>query len=303
MKPVQGTHASVVPGETLATFRWVPPEYRAAVFLVHGFRSHALYSFLRNDAPGSIHQYGHGEDDTSFVRELNQRGFAVFSHDHVGHGSSTGMRAFFPRFSGLVEDTAAYVNAIDAELALSTRTIPKFVVGHSLGGTISLVLTRDNPAMFKGMVLSSAACEPPTDMFGIKGKILSYFSSLASALVPTMEVMALPKNTHNPPLQVLYESDPLNYQGQLRARVGREFMLAYADISAHLADIKIPFLAASGELDTLVNPEASKRLMDGASSEDKTLFVAVDRWHNNLTEDGKEEIWTLFSDWIDERVK
>lgn len=297
MIPEQSTRPSSVPGETLATYRWVPPGPPAgAVFLLHGFRSHARFNFLRHESVHAMQLYGdaHG---SSLVRELNERGLAVFAHDHVGHGASTGLRAYFPAFSVLVADAVAYVRAVDDELGFTQAALPIFLVGHSMGGTVAIIAARDNPGMFAGIALSSAASEPPESLFGLSGRIQLALSGLTSTLVPKMELLALPKST-DPELQAQFEADPLNCTEKLRARVGREFVDAYANISARIADIKVPFLTASGENDTLVNPAAAKRFHDGASSQDKTWFEAKGRWHNLFVEAGKEELWVLFADWI-----
>lgn len=300
MKPEKSKLASSVPDEELATYRWVPPSYTGAVFAVHGFRAHAQFNFLRSDSPTTLCQYG-DDDASSLIRELNARSLAVFAHDHIGHGNSTGLRAYFPQFSSLVDDLMSYVAAVDEELRLRERGIPILLLGHSMGGTVSILAARDNPATFVGMALSSAASEPPASMFGLKGRIQYALSGITSRLVPKMEMLALPP-APDEKLQQIFDSDPLTCHHMIRARVGREFIDAYADINQNVGVVKIPFLTVSGEHDTLVNPEAARRFFDGAASEDKTIVKGEGRWHNLLAENGREEIWTLFADWIAERV-
>lgn len=223
------------------------------------------------------------------------------SHDHVGHGRSTGIRAYFPSFSVLVEDALNHVKALRETYG---EKLPVFLVGHSLGGTTAITLARDNPDLIAGMCLSSAATEPPADMFGIKGTILYQLSGLLSKLVPKMQVLQLPKNTRDPEEQAKFDNNELNAtEVDLRARVGREFVVAYKDIADHLPKVTTPVIAISGEMDTLVNPEANTRFIDGISSEDKTKQIAGDRWHNILIEKNSEEIWVTFANWIAERCK
>lgn len=236
--------------------------------------------------------YGDAEA-TSFARELNMRGIIAASHDHLGHGRSTGLRAYFPRFSVLAEDAATHLQ----QLRSAYPKLPLFVVGHSMGGTIAITLARKYAVT--GVCLSSAACEPPASMFGIKGTILASMSAVLSAIVPRVAVMELPKNISDPEGQAAFENDTLNSANVgLRARVGREFILAYKDIANNYEQFKVPVIAAAGEHDTLVNPAAAQRFVDAISSKDKTLFEAKGRWHNLFTENGKEEIWCLFADWI-----
>eukprot|EP00171_Calliarthron_tuberculosum_P007794 IDg7794t1 len=272
---VRETLASVVPGERIATYSWADvAQPRAVALLLHGFRAHACYTFLHIENRRNV--YGDAAA-TSFVRELNERGIVVASHDYLGHGRSTGLRAYFPSFNDIVLDAAAHA----AELRGAYPDLPLYVVGHSLGGTVAIALARRYPDLPAGVCLSSAACEPPANMFGVKGKILASLSALLSTIIPRVPVLHLPKNTEDPEGMKAFEEDPLNLPDiDLRARVG-----------------------PSGELDTLVNPDAAKRFIDGVASEDKTLFPAKGRWHNLFTESGKEEIWALFADWIDARLK
>lgn len=74
-------------------------------------------------------------------------------------------------------------------------------------------------------------------------------------------------------------------------------ILAYKSIADNLQSVKTPVLAISGEHDTLVNPEANARFIDGISSEDNAKEVATGRWHNLLVEEKCEEICS-FANWI-----
>lgn len=299
------TFASTVPGETITAYSWTVDRPKGAVFLVHGFRSYVQYNFLRSDQPKPEHLclYGEGAtpEDSSLVRELNLRGLSVFGHDLVGHGRSTGIRAYFPSFAALVADLLVFVDKIDRDHNLSASGVPKFLIAHSLGGTIAITAARDHPTKFAGMALSSAATEPPAGMFGLLGRIQCTLSAITSALIPLTEIISLPKN-NDKLRQAMFEADPLNTQCGVRARVGYEFLRAYADIAATMHTVTVPFLTASGELDTLVNPAAAKRFYEAAASEDKKYHPAPGVWHNLLVEDGCQEIWHMFADWITERV-
>lgn len=85
--------------------------------------------------------------------------------------------------------------------------------------------------------------------------------------------------------------------------MGREFLNVYRDVARRAGEVRVPFLIVSGELDTLVHPQAAKRFYESAASEDKRIVKAEGRWHNLLVERGREEIWTLFAEWILERAK
>jgi lysophospholipase len=66
---------------------------------------------------------------------LNDADFSVFGHDHRGHGASEGRRGVVGRFPDLVDDVAHLASLAD-ELAPGPG-VP-FLVGHSLGGLVSI---------------------------------------------------------------------------------------------------------------------------------------------------------------------
>ncbi|CAN8073661.1 unnamed protein product [Agarophyton chilense] len=292
--------------EQLKLFSWLPEQpWRAAVFLQHGFRSHTHYNFLRNDTPTKRCIYGEGTtvNDTSLIRELNNRNFAVFGHDHVGHGRSSGVRAYFPSFKTLVDDAILHINHINVEHELSKNEIPIFLIGHSMGGTVTILAAREAPTLISGIALSSAATEPPANMFGLVGRINRALSGITSSLFPYLEVLRLPKSP-DIHMQAMFEADELNCNAEgVRARVGRGFLDAYEDISNNAHTFSTSFLSVHGEHDTLIHPMAAKRFYDAAISKDKTLQTGTGRWHNIFTEKGKEEMWFLFADWIGQRCK
>lgn len=330
------TFASAQKSETIFAYTWTVPHPIGHVLLLHGFRSHARYNFLRNDTPDCLHQYGDpcpssdsASSNSSFVRELNKRKLSVYSHDHVGHGSSTGDRAYFESFQILVDDAVTHLNLIkkqqsgshssksqssfpqvtEPDNAATTTTTtgqtpPLFICAHSMGGTTALATALQHPDLVQGLALSSAATEPPANMFGLMGQINYLLSGITSLLIPKTQVVTLPKGIDKR-LQALFESDPLNTpEIGLRARVGRELIVAYGEIAERAAELTTPFVSAAGEFDTLVNPQAAQRFADRAGTlpEDKRVFDAKGRWHNLLVEDGYEEIHRLFGDWLRDRA-
>lgn len=300
------TFPSVQQSETISAYSWTVPNPQGAVFLLHGFRSHTRFNFLRNDSPESLYQYGATDStdpfpltpktNTSLIRELNLRNLSVFGHDHVGHGSSTGLRSYFHSFQTLVDDLLQHIHL----KILAHNKIPIFLCAHSMGGTTAIATALQHPSLIAGVALSSAATEPPANSFGFVGKIQYLLSGVTSLLIPTTVVVQMPKSDDGR-LQMIFESDPLNSTIGIRSRVGRELIVAYNDIADSVKEMTVPFITASGENDTLVNPQAAKRFYERALSTDKKYFQADGRWHNLFAEDGCEDVWKEFADWIQER--
>ena len=82
---------------------------KAVVYIVHGIGEH-------------IGRYTH------VAQYLNGRGYAVFGHDHRGHGRSDAERVYFDSFDIPVRDLKARVEAVRA----AHPGLPVFMYGHSM---------------------------------------------------------------------------------------------------------------------------------------------------------------------------
>ncbi|NP_001159721.1 monoglyceride lipase isoform c [Mus musculus] len=75
----------------------------------------------------------------------------VFAHDHVGHGQSEGERMVVSDFQVFVRDVLQHVDTIQKDYP----DVPIFLLGHSMGGAISILVAAERPTYFSGMVLIS----------------------------------------------------------------------------------------------------------------------------------------------------
>ena len=66
-------------------------------------------------------------------------GCLVMGHDHVGHGRTTaGERAFVNEMDDYVDPVIAHIEAVQNWNNCGGGQLPVFLVGHSMGGLISL---------------------------------------------------------------------------------------------------------------------------------------------------------------------
>lgn len=57
----------------------------------------------------------------------------------IGHGYSGGDRIYVEDFGDYTKDYLAYVDFVTEKLSKENKdTLPRFLIGHSMGGTISL---------------------------------------------------------------------------------------------------------------------------------------------------------------------
>ena len=116
----------------------LPEEPRAVVFFLHGYGAHVS-----------------GPSPLALAEGLTKEGFAVFLHDHVGHGYSDGHRAYVDSYRFWVEDalqlvsivmaggkfTAADEGALNLPDGYSERLqkLPFALAGQSLGGGMCIL--------------------------------------------------------------------------------------------------------------------------------------------------------------------
>ncbi|HYF61751.1 MAG TPA: alpha/beta hydrolase, partial [Herpetosiphonaceae bacterium] len=96
-----------------------------------------------------------------------------------------------------------------------------------------------------------------------------------------------------------YVNDTLNYQGQVKARMGREMMLAGRAVLGRAPEITLPVLVVQGEADRLVSPAGTYAVFAAFASADKTLRKYPGAYHEVLNEPEQTEIIALIRDWLD----
>jgi lysophospholipase len=90
------------------------------------------------------------------IRELNQRGFNVYSLDWRGQGLSS--RILANRHKGFIKNYDSYINDLNLfvrKIVQPDAAIPLVVLAHSMGGHIALRFIHDHPEIADKIVLVS----------------------------------------------------------------------------------------------------------------------------------------------------
>ncbi|KAG5496935.1 hypothetical protein GH5_01448 [Leishmania sp. Ghana 2012 LV757] len=238
------------------------PPTKGVVFIVPGLGEHT------------------GRYDSVALR-LNQEGYVVFSMDNQGSGGSEGERLYVERFSHFVDDICAFIEFIQQRYD-ALRSQPTFLMGHSMGGLISVLVAQRDAGGLRGVVLSGPA-------LGLSKPVSGFMRSLGhflSAWLPKLPVHKLNPNlvSHNPPVVQLVKQDPFYSNAVLRARFTDE-MLEAQDRAAMATPVSaFPFLIVHGEEDELCSLEKSRWFFENAPSKDKHLVSYPGAAHEVLTE-------------------
>jgi alpha-beta hydrolase superfamily lysophospholipase len=275
----QRVSLSTPDGETLV-LRRLPAssahgKARAVIVVVHGLGEHA----------GRYH---------ALAECLHEWGFAVWAHDHHGHGESSGARGGLPSELRLVDDLAL---VIDDARRLNPG-VPLVVLGHSLGGLVAASLVARNVRPVEGLVLSSPGLDP--GLSGVQKALLAVLPRIA----PNLRVgNGLDDNylSHDPAVVQAYRDDPLTHD-RIGSRLARFLASEGATVQQRAARWPVPTLLLYAGDDHLVRPDASRAFAAAAAPSGRVEAHGFDTlYHEIFNELDAEPVFTALQRWLDTR--
>ena len=243
---------------------WRPTgEVRALIFFCHGYAEYLSASY----------------DEVAEI--LVKEGFLVFGHDHVGHGRSSGQRVQASSIADFVQPVLAHVKKVRRDF----NDLPTFILGHSMGGLITINVLLAEQELFRGVVLMG-----PLVMMNpiVATPIKKCLASLFCRILPSFAIGELvPEDiTRDKAVVQRVKDDPLNWHGGFRALLSYVLLQctdALADGTA-LKKITTPALVIQGQLDKLVYPPGAQFFHDNVGSTDKKLVIHEQGFHNLYVE-------------------
>jgi lysophospholipase len=239
---------------------------RAVAVLAHGYAEHSG-------------RYEHVAD------HLAASGIAVWAIDHRGHGQSAGERGDIVSWDSATADVDALVDiAVGQDPGL-----PLFLVGHSLGGAISIGYALAHQERLAGLALSAPAIVIAPEM-------------LAIADLPEIPPLPLADGVSSDPLVVQnYKDDPLNHHGPPTRNL-LVVMGAVSDLVDRLDELTLPVQIMQGSDDLLISPQALKEVVGRVSSTDLEARLWPGLFHEIFNEPRKRDVLAALSAWILERA-
>ena len=252
-------------------------EIKGIVLIAHGYAEHS------------------GRYDYT-AKYFTDKQYAVYAPDHYGNGRSDGVKADVPDFNLFVTDLQFVLKTIKK----LENNKPVYLLGHSMGGAISTILASKEGDEIKGLILSGASIR----IDGGVSDLVKSISKFIAVIVPYLPLVefAVEGLSRDPEVIETYKSDPYNYNGRVRARMGREMLRSEEIITEDLlSKITIPTLILHGEKDPLVNPECSRIINSNISSSDKEMRILENLYHEILNEPEKDEVLKIIGNWLDAR--
>lgn len=263
-------------GTQLYRQTWKPAHQpRAIAIVMHGLGSHSS---------GQKH----------ITEYLVSEGYVVHAFDSRGHGKSEGERALLKKSTMYIEDALHFVSMVKEEERRGTGEpdLPIFLVGHSMGGLISLDLTMNYPNLITGVV----ALAPALMIDRLKETI----NSITPEVPDEYTIETTPDTdqlTRDPQVLEWMKNDPIRHFfitiGLVRGLLKRvEWMLD------HPNQLQTPLLLIQGEQDTIVSVKTNRAFFDSLSIADKTWIGYPDMLHNPQDEIEREDVLMNIGKWL-----
>lgn len=286
-------------GLRLAAYYWPAVKPKAVIQLLHGNGAYVM-EFLRTQGPGKPLIYSN-----SWVERLNNEGISVAGFDQQGAGFSEGLRglrSYFESFDDVIADAVQFRRLIPETKVPGFSGLPVFLMGISMGGCVAMNVMRQHAELFKGTVLLAPMVSlEKVSRAGLNPYLLP-LSRLVSWLLPAAQVAKVHRNPLYPELQQEWDDDPLNFQGNTRARSAAEYLRVTRQMLPCLNEFTFPWICFHGEDDTLCDPDGSKQFFEASKSKDKELVSMPKMWHVLIKEPGNEKIITRIVEWVLQRI-
>lgn len=259
--------------------RWVAaPTPKAALLVVHGY-------------------FEHGGRYADTAQALTARGIEVWALDLRGHGASEGSRGYIERFEDYLDD----VDAVVAKMRASHGALPRFVLGHSLGGLVAYTWAEHRPQAreISGLIVTNP-------YMGLALRVPGWKLALARLMDRVHPRFSMPADldpsllSHDELKNQAYQSDPLIF-GAATVRWFLETKRAQAALAGPRA-LPLPVLFVVGDADGIARPETTLALFERLQASDKTMTVLAGQYHEVLNEPSRAETCAAIADWIEARA-
>ena len=271
-------------------------KHKGANFTGIGGLSIYWQAWLPDAEPSGVVVIAHGVSEHSdryvhVAERLVREGYAIYAIEHRGHGRSEGPRALIDRVDNAVADLDSLVSLAAAE----HPGTPVFLLGHSMGGALSVSYAMRHQQRLTGLILSApvAALEAAPMVTRIMARILS-------ALAPQRPLFAIDASlvSRDPDVVKAYAEDPLVYHGKLPVRTVAELTSTVDSFPDGAGAITVPTLIMYGTADRLCPPEGSVMLGERIGATDKTVKSYEGLYHEILNEPEQQQVLDEMCSWL-----
>lgn len=259
-------------GQTQLRRQWrAAGDARAVVVLVHGISEHS----------GRYEHVG---------EYLAQAGLHVVAYDQRGHGGTDGRRTFVESFDHFLDD-------VEDHLSVARRSgLPVILIGHSMGGLVSLSYATSDRPQPDLLVLSGPA---------MGAEVPKWQRALAPHVAQLAPTFFLPSPDFDPAIlsrdeavQAAYMADPHIRPGAT-AGLGAILFKRMDEVTGELDRLRVPALCLHGADDELV-PAASTVPLTGLANVERHELAGLR--HEIFNEPEWPEVLDQVLEWVNARL-
>ncbi len=233
-----------------------------------------------------------------FGEWMAAKGIAVAAIDLRGHGESQGKRGHTKSFARFLDDARVLVNWARKNFP----DVPVILGSHSNGGLIAARFLQEEGKDydFRAAVFSGPFLEVGSPVSPILVGIVKFLSAILPGL--SFPTNIPPEHISHDAEQVRkYADDPMVFTTGT-ARWFSETLKNQKIALERAGEVRLPLLVMQGMDDKIVNPAASRRFYEGASSEDKQWVPYEGMFHEIINEVDREKVYADMYDWLNQRI-
>jgi alpha-beta hydrolase superfamily lysophospholipase len=246
-------------------------------------------------------EHGWGDYSQRYVKQFSQliphllgRGISVYAIDMWGNGRSPGER-------GATDIGNAVEDHLAARRKLREQPLPVFVLGHSVGGLVTVTSVLRDQSRVQGMILIA-----PTLNWRISG-FMRFVARTGGFLLPTFPVPAPPGDPADQSRDVRFNErlakDPLYHMSTISwLTAGGGAATSHANWKRY-RHVTTPVLVVNGTADRVAIPSASREFIDAVRSRDKMLGLVEGGRHSLLDDPpSNAEALRIILGWLERRL-
>ena len=129
-------------------------------------------------------------------------------------------------------------------------------------------------------------------------------SQVLGKVAPWLPTIALDSTavSRDPDVVAAYQADPLVTRARIPARLGAEMLSTMQSFPDRVGSLTIPLLVMHGSADRLTNPAGSEMVERLAGSDDKTLVIFDDLYHEIFNEPEQDKVLSTTLGWLEQHV-
>lgn len=261
-----------------------------------------LYCWQPAGAPRGVllATHGHGEyavKYTHVAEALNAGGYVYCGYDTRGHGRSGGPRGHVPRYEAFLSDLHQVREAVEGMFP----NLPLFLLGHSLGGQITLAYLIERQPSIAGAVISAPWLRSIFTPPAWKMMLARALANAAPDFQQDTGLDAAVPMTHDEALKNAYPEPHLSHS-LMSARLGTEALARGEAIFRRAAEVRAPLFLLHGEADGVFAASDSQMFFDRVGASDKTFRVYPGLYHEILNETERRIVFADILNWLNARA-